>query len=136
MEELEKLMEANQEPKKEEKPEEKQPESKPEITIDDFAKLDLRVGEVLECEKLEGSDKLLKSKIKVGNEIRQIVSGIAKSFTPEEMVGKKVIVVFNLKPAKLRGTLSEGMILASEDKEGNIRLATIEGFAQSGMVVR
>lgn len=136
MEELEKLMEANQEPKKEEKTEEKQPELKPEITIEDFAKLDLRVGEVVACEKLEGSDKLLKSQIKVGNEIRQIVSGIAKSFTPEEMVGKKVIVVFNLKPAKLRGTLSEGMILASEDKDGNIRLATIEGFVESGMVVR
>jgi len=87
--------------------------SKGIITIDDFAKVLLKVGLVQECEKLEGSDKLLKLKVKVGERVHQIVSGIAKSYAPEDMIGKKVIVVSNLKPVKLRGTLSEGMILAA-----------------------
>lgn len=89
-----------------------------EITIEDFAKLDLRVAEVLSCEKVEKADKLLKLDIRIGEETRSIVSGIAKHYSPEELVGKKVIVVANLKPAKLRGIMSQGMILAAS--EGDI----------------
>ena len=93
-------------------------EYKEEITIDDFAKLDLRVGEVLEAKKMEKSDKLLILKVKIENDVRQIVSGIANFYKPEEMVGKKVVVVANLKPVKLRGYDSEGMILAASSKDG------------------
>ena len=102
-----------------EKPAEKAKEADklPEISIEDFAKLDLRVGTVIESEPVEGADKLLVSKIKIGDEVRQIVSGIAKAYKPEEFVGKKVIVITNLKPVKLRGVLSEGMILAAADKK-------------------
>ncbi len=89
----------------------------PEITIDDFAKLDLRVGTVLSCEKHPKADRLLVSQIDIGSEVRQIVSGIASHYTPEQMVGKKLIVVANLKPAKLRGVESQGMILAGETSE-------------------
>lgn len=106
------------------------------ISIDDFSKMDLRVGEVLQCEKVEKADKLLKSQIKIGNEIRQIVSGIAKHYTPEEMVGKKVIVVCNLKPVKLRGILSEGMILAASDENGNLVLASVDQDIESGAKVK
>ncbi|MBQ8526148.1 MAG: methionine--tRNA ligase [Clostridia bacterium] len=88
---------------------------KAEITIDDFAKVELKVGKVLECKPVEGAKKLLVSQIKIGSEVRQVVSGIANYYTPEQMVGKKVVVVTNLKPAKLRGVLSEGMILATVD---------------------
>ena len=98
-----------EEPKKEEKPQTE------EITIDDFAKVKMQVGTVIECNPVEGADKLLVSKIKIGDEVRQIVSGIAKYYNPDEMVGKKVVVVTNLKPVKLRGVLSEGMILAASD---------------------
>lgn len=146
MEELDQIIEerakaaqgrgVQKEEKKAGKAEDKKEEKPAVITIEDFAKLDLRVGEVIACEKLEGSDKLLKSQIRVGEETRQIVSGIAKSYTPEEMVGKKVIVVANLKPVKLRGALSEGMILAGTDKDGNIRLATLDGMIESGMQVK
>lgn len=90
---------------------------KDEVSIEDFTKLDLRVGEIIECKKLEKSDKLLVSKVKIENEVKQIVSGIANYYKPEEMVGKKVVVVANLKPVKLCGTLSEGMILAASTKE-------------------
>jgi len=108
----------------------KQPDDEIEelITIDDFSKVHLKVGEVLECEVIEGT-KLLKSQIKVGNSVRQIVSGIAKHYDPKEMVGKKVIVVTNLKPVKLRGVLSEGMILCAsiiEGKEDIPSLLTVE----------
>jgi len=116
-------------PKKEEKTEDL-------ITIDDFAKVKLKVGEVLECEKVEGSDKLLKSQIKVGERVHQIVSGIANFYSPEEMVGKKVVVVTNLKPAKLRGVISEGMILAASDADGNLNLVTIDGSLENGAEVR
>lgn len=115
LEEIEKMQPA---PKKEEKKEEPKEEKLPEISIEDFAKLELKVGLVLESERVEGADKLLVSKIKVGDEVRQIVSGIAKFYPPEEFVGKKVIVVTNLKPVKLRGVLSEGMVLAASDKKG------------------
>ncbi len=86
---------------------------KPEITIDDFSKVDLRVGEVVEARKLEGSDKLLVLQVKVENQIRQIVSGIAQDYDPQTLIGKKIVVVANLKPVKLRGMMSEGMLLAA-----------------------
>ncbi|ONI38764.1 methionine--tRNA ligase [Candidatus Epulonipiscium fishelsonii] len=116
--------------KKEEQP------SKEEITIDDFAKVELKTGEVIECDKVPKADKLLVSKIKVGGEIRQIVSGIAKHYKPEEFVGKKVIVVTNLKPVKLRGILSEGMILCASDDEGNlVSIGPMEEI-KSGSIVK
>lgn len=104
---------------------------KDEVSIDDFGKLDLRVGQVIECKKLEKSEKLLVSKVKIENEVKQIVSGIAKYYKPEEMVGKKVIVVANLKPVKLCGTLSEGMILAASngDKLEVVELKNMDEFA-------
>ena len=91
-----------------------------EITIDEFFKSELKIGEVIACERVPKADRLLVSKIKVGDEIRQIVSGIAEYYTPEEFVGKKVVVVTNLKPVKLRGLLSEGMVLCASDDEGNL----------------
>ncbi|NLM14158.1 MAG: methionine--tRNA ligase [Epulopiscium sp.] len=138
--ELEKLEEAQNKAREESiaKAEEKKEESQEAefISIDDFAKLDLRVGEVIQCEKVEKADKLLKSQIKIGNEVRQIVSGISKYYTPEEMVGKKVIVVCNLKPVKLRGILSEGMILAASDENGNLVLASTDKDIESGAKVK
>lgn len=107
-----------------------------EISIDDFAKINLKVGEVISCEKVEGSDKLLKSHIKIGNETRQIVSGIATHYSPEQMKGKKVVVVTNLKPVKLRGVMSEGMILAASDEMGNLNIITVDGEVGNGAVVR
>ncbi len=106
------------------------------ITIDDFAKVELKVGEILSCEKVPKADKLLKSQIKIGDETRQILSGIAKSYEPESLVGKKVVVVTNLPPVKLRGELSEGMILAASDNEGNLKIVTIDGDITSGSEVR
>ncbi|MBO4390212.1 MAG: methionine--tRNA ligase, partial [Lachnospiraceae bacterium] len=99
-----------------------EPELKPEITFDDFMKMQFVVGEVLSCEAVQGSKKLLCSQVKVGTKTRQIVSGIRHNYTPEEMVGKKVMVLLNLKPAKLAGVLSEGMLLCAEDAEGNLAL--------------
>jgi methionyl-tRNA synthetase len=87
------------------------------ITIEDFAKIDLRVAEVIACEKMEKADKLLILQVKMGDEERTVVSGIAQHYTPEELVGKKVILVANLKPTKLRGVLSQGMILAASNEE-------------------
>lgn len=110
-------------------------QAKSEITYDDFAKLDLRTGNVLKCEKIKRSEKLLKLEVDIAGEKRTIVSGIAKSFTPEEMVGKQVVVVCNLKPAKLCGELSQGMILCSEDKDGNIILVNPEKKVESGSTV-
>ena len=107
-----------------------------EITLDDFAKVRLQVGEVVACERVEKSDKLLHETVKIGGETRSIVSGIAKFYTPEEMVGKRVVVVTNLKPVKLRGVLSEGMILCAEDADGNLSLVTPEKAMQSGGSVR
>ncbi len=106
------------------------------ITIDDFSKIKLKVGKIIKCEKVEKSDKLLKSQIKIGDEVRQIVSGIAAHYSPEEMVGKKVVVVTNLKPVKLRGVLSEGMILAASDDEGNLKAVTIDGDIKDGSEVK
>lgn len=107
-----------------------------EITIDDFAKVELKVGEVIACERVENSDKLLHETVRIGEEVRSVVSGIAKHYSPEEMVGKKVIVVTNLKPVKLRGVLSEGMILCAEDKNGSLSLVVPEKLAGSGGSVR
>ncbi|MCL2592953.1 MAG: methionine--tRNA ligase [Defluviitaleaceae bacterium] len=124
------------EAKKDQKKPKQEEKTEDLITIDDFAKVKLKVGEVLECEKVEGSDKLLKSQIKVGERVHQIVSGIANFYSPEEMVGKKVVVVTNLKPAKLRGVISEGMILAASDADGNLNLVTIDGSLENGAEVR
>ena len=101
-------------------------EAKEEITYDDFMKLQFQVGEIISCEAVEKSKKLLCSQVRVGSEVKQIVSGIRKDYTPEEMVGKKVMVLVNLKPAKLAGVLSEGMLLCAEDAEGNLALMTPE----------
>ena len=97
-------------------------EEYPEISIDDFAKVRLQVGEIIACEKVPKSSKLLHETVKFGNETRSVVSGIAKYYTPEEMIGKKVVFVTNLKPVKLCGILSEGMILAAEDESGRLSL--------------
>ena len=109
-----------------------EPEYPAEISIDDFAKVKMQIAKVLACEKVEKSDKLLKSTVQIGNETRTVVSGIAKFYTPEEMVGKKVVMITNLKPAKLRGILSEGMILCAEDADGNLKLLAPEGDIADG----
>ena len=102
------------------------PEILPQIQIDDFAKLDLRVAKVISCEKVKKSEKLLKLQLDIGVETRQVVSGIAKYYTPEELIGKKVIMIANLKPAKLMGIESQGMILAASN-ENDLVLATVDG---------
>lgn len=107
-------------------------EKKPEISYDDFAKMQFQVGEIIECEEVKKSKKLLCSKVKIGSEIKQIVSGIKAYYKPEEMVGKKVMVLVNLKPATLAGVLSEGMLLCAEDAEGNLALMTPEKEMPSG----
>ncbi len=107
-------------------------EIKPEITIDDFDKVQIRVGEVLACEPVKKAKKLLVSQIRVGDEIRQIVSGIAQFYSPEEMVGKKVAVITNLKPVKLCGVESQGMILAASDDKGNLSVLTPDKDIISG----
>ena len=114
--------------------EEKYPEveKKPEITIDDFDKVQIQVGEIIKCEPVPKAKKLLVSQIKIGTETRQIVSGIAKYYKPEEMVGKKVAVITNLKPCKLCGVESQGMILAAGDDEGNLSVVTVDKDIVSG----
>ncbi len=107
-------------------------EPKPEISFEDFEKMQFQVGEILSCEAVEKSKKLLCSQVKIGSRTVQIVSGIRKYYTPEEMVGKKVMVLVNLKPAKLAGVLSEGMILCAEDAKGNYVLMTPEKDCPSG----
>ena len=133
MEKVNELHPPKEEPK-EEKPEEKvvDIEAKPEITFDDFAKLQFQVGEVIACEAVKKSKKLLCSQVKIGSQVRQIVSGIKAYYTPEEMVGKKVMVVTNLKPAKLAGILSEGMILCAEDADGNVCVVSPEKNMPAG----
>ena len=107
-------------------------EAKPEIEYDDFMKMQFQVGEIISCEAVSKSKKLLCSQVKIGSQVKQIVSGIRKYYTPEEMVGKKVMVLVNLKPAKLAGVLSEGMLLCAEDAEGNLALMTPEKAMPSG----
>ena len=107
-------------------------EPKAEITFDDFEKLQFQVGEIIACEAVKKSKKLLCSQVKIGNQVRQIVSGIRKHYSPEEMVGKKVMVVTNLKPATLAGVKSEGMILCAEDADGNLSLMVPEKKMPAG----
>lgn len=107
-------------------------EAKPEITYDDFAKLQFQVGEIISCEEVPKSKKLLCSKVKIGNEIKQIVSGIKQHYSAEDMVGKKVMVLVNLKPATLAGVISEGMLLCAEDADGNLALMTPEKKMPAG----
>ncbi len=107
-------------------------EKKPEITYDDFAKLQFRVGKIIKCEEVPKSKKLLCSQVKIGSEVKQIVSGIKQYYSAEEMVGKKVMVLTNLKPATLAGVVSEGMLLCAEDAEGNLALLAPEKDMPSG----
>lgn len=111
-------------------------EKKPEITIDDFDKIQIQVGEVLKCEPVKKAKKLLVSQIRIGDEVRQIVSGIANYYKPEEMVGKKVAVITNLKPCKLCGVESQGMILAAGDDEGNLSVLTTDKDMIAGSEIR
>lgn len=108
------------------------------ISIDDFAKVDLKVGTVLEAERIEGADKLLVLQVDIGSETRQIVAGIAKHYSPEELIGKQIVVVTNLKPAKLRGVMSNGMLLAAsttgDPKE--VRVVTPDGPVPAGSRVK
>jgi len=111
-------------------------EEKPEVVFDDFMKLDLRVGEIVKADKMKKADKLLQLQVDLGNHKRQIISGIAKHYTPSDLIGKKVICVTNLKPVKLRGEMSEGMILSGEDKDGNLSLAQTDQSLPNGSVVK
>ena len=123
-------------PKAEEPAEEKEDvidmEAKPEITFDDFEKLQFQVGKIISCEEVKKSKKLLCSQVQIGSQVRQIVSGIKAHYSAEEMVGKRVMVVTNLKPAKLAGILSEGMILCAEDADGNLSLMVPEKEMPAG----
>ena len=107
-------------------------EAKPEVTFEEFGKMQVQVGEIIACEAVKKSKKLLCSQVKIGSQVKQIVSGIKAHYSPEEMVGKKVMVLVNLKPAKLAGVLSEGMILCAEDAEGNLALMTPEKEMPAG----
>jgi len=107
-------------------------EAKPEISYDDFAAMQFQVGEIISCEAVPKSKKLLCSQVKIGSQVKQIVSGIKAHYSPEEMVGKKVMVLVNLKPAKLAGVMSEGMILCAEDEEGNLSLMVPEKKMPAG----
>ena len=121
----------------EEKPEEPviDIEAKPEITFDDFEKLQFQVGEIIACEEVKKSRKLLCSQVKIGSQVKQIVSGIKSHYSAEEMVGKKVLVLVNLKPAKLAGVLSEGMLLCAEDADGVLSLMVPEKEMPAGAEV-
>ena len=107
-------------------------EAKPEISFEDFGKMQFQVGEIIACEEVKKSKKLLCSQVKIGSQVKQIVSGIKKEYSAEEMVGKKVMVLVNLKPAKLAGVLSEGMLLCAEDAEGHLSLMTSEKNMPAG----
>lgn len=122
-------------PVEEEKTEDHNPEESDEITIDDFMKVELKVAEVINAEPVKKADKLLKIQLDLGYEKRQVVSGIAKHYQPEELIGKKVICVTNLKPVKLRGELSQGMILAGEEK-GTLSLATVDQTLANGTKIK
>ena len=127
LEELAKVEPAAPAPKAEEnKPQEEEP-GFGTIAIDDFAKVQLVTAKVTACERVPKSDKLLKETLDVGGETRTVLSGIAQWYTPEEMVGKTVVLVKNLAPRKMRGVVSEGMLLCASDKDGNLKLVTVEG---------
>ena len=136
LEKVKKLHPKKEEPKEEVEEEKTENvidiETKPEITFDDFEKLQFQVGEIIACEEVKKSRKLLCSQVKIGSQVRQIVSGIKAHYSAEEMVGKKVMVVTNLKPAKLAGILSEGMILCAEDADGNLSLMVPEKEMPAG----
>ena len=106
------------------------------ITIDDFAKCELVVAEVLEADRVKGADRLLKLQVNVGDEQRQIIAGIAQHYTPEEMVGRRIIVVKNLKPAKLRGELSQGMLLAASTPDGRLEIVSVSSNIPAGSRVK
>ena len=107
-------------------------EAKDEITFDDFGKMQFQVGEIIACEEVKKSKKLLCSQVKIGSQVKQIVSGIKAHYSAEEMVGKKVMVLVNLKPAKLAGVLSEGMILCAENEKGELSLMVPEKDMPAG----
>ena len=135
LEEVKKKVAELHPPVKEEKEEEEEGidiEAKPEITFEDFEKMQFQVGEIISCEAVKKSKKLLCSQVKIGSQVKQIVSGIKAHYTPEEMVGKKVMALVNLKPAKLAGVLSEGMLLCAEDADGNLALMTPEKKMPAG----
>ena len=108
------------------------------ITYDDFAKVELRIGVIKEAEKLEKSQKLMKLKVDLGEESgpRQVIAGIAKRYTPEELLEKRIVVVANLKPAKLMGEESNGMLLAGSDEEGNLELVSVPDILPAGSLVK
>src|SRR5690625_4400581 len=114
---------------------ENETEAKEEIVYDDFMKLDMRVAEIVHAEKMENADKLLKLQVDLGSSKRQIISGIAKHYEPSDLVGKKIVCVTNLKPVKLRGELSEGMILSGEGPDGTLSLTTTDTTLPNGSVV-
>jgi methionyl-tRNA synthetase len=118
-----------------EKPEDKPAETPSRISIDEFARVQMRVGQVLEAEKIEGSRKLLKLKVDIGTEVRQVVAGISEAYAPEELLNKKVILVVNLKPAKLMGVESNGMVVAASDG-GRPVLATFNEDVPNGAPLR
>ena len=107
-----------------------------QITFEEFMKVKIKIGEVVAAAKLEKSDKLLKLIVKIGNEERQIIAGIAKSYKPEDLVNKKVVVVANLKPANILGKESQGMILAAEDEKGGLKVLSIDEMVKSGVRVK
>jgi methionyl-tRNA synthetase len=113
-----------------------EPKQDEQITFEDFMKVQLKVAEVIAAEKLEKSEKLLKLLVKIGNEERQIIAGIAKSYKPEDLINKKVVVVANLKPAKLMGLESQGMILAAEDEKGGLKVLSFDEMVKSGVRVK
>ena len=117
------------------KPKENEDKKVEQITIDYLDKIQLKVAKVIEAEKLEGSDKLLKLKVSLGNEERQIVAGLQKYYAPEELLNKNVVIVANLKPAKLRGVESQGMVLAAGEDE-IVRVLTVDGDIEAGAEVR
>ncbi len=128
MEKVEAMREAEAEENAQEETKEEAPvidiEAKPEVTFDDFMKMQFQVGEIIACEEVKKSKKLLCSQVKIGSQVKQIVSGIKSNYKPEDMVGKKVMVLVNLKPAKLAGVVSEGMILCAEGEDGKLALMT------------
>ena len=120
-----------------EQPKEEEPEELlPEITIDDFAKVDLRVAQILDVEEVKKSDKLLKLTVQVGDETRTVVSGIKPWYNKDKLLGRKVVLVANLKPAKLRGIESQGMILAADNGPDDVRVLMLDGDVESGSKVR
>ena len=141
MEKVNKMIDERSEKVETAKPEEKKEvkihdhSAKPQIEFDDFTKIELKVALVTACEKVEKSKKLLKLTVKLGDETRTVVSGIALAYTPEELVGKKLVMVTNLKPAKLCGIVSEGMIICAENDEGKLAFLTPEKDIEDGSQV-